>query len=65
MTPRPPESATWATALAITAGSGVDSTSATEGAVRLHPVRRFVVVLETSSKRVPPAVTGSAQPEDH
>src|ERR1700744_3177144 len=41
MTPRPPVSAAWATALAITSGSGVDSTCATEGAVRLHPVSRF------------------------
>src|SRR5271157_4602994 len=44
MTPRPCRrpraSATRATALAITSGSGVRSTSATDGAVRPHPASR-------------------------
>src|SRR5271163_3028190 len=53
MTPRPPASAAQATALAITSGSGVQSTWATDGAVRLHPVSRFVVVgnVENISER--------------
>ena len=42
--PGPPASATWATALAITSGSGVDSTCATDGAVRPKPVSRVGVV---------------------
>jgi hypothetical protein len=44
MTPRLPASAAKATALAITSGSGLESTCATDGAVRLQPVSRFVVV---------------------
>src|ERR1700757_3216673 len=51
MTPRPPASAAWATALAITSGSGVDSTCATEGAVRLQPVSRWVGNLDDISQR--------------
>src|SRR6202007_2622031 len=53
MTPRPPVSAAWATALAITSGSGVDSTCATEGAVRLHPVSRLGVVGNIKQKGYP------------
>src|SRR6201995_744939 len=44
MTPRPPESATRATALAISSGSRVESTWATDGAVRPKPISRVVVV---------------------
>src|ERR1700722_14687971 len=43
MTPRPPASAARATALAITSGSGLESTCATDGAVRLQPVSCFGV----------------------
>src|ERR1700735_5652393 len=53
MTPRLPASATQATASAITSGSVVESTCATDGAVRLHPVSRLVAVgnLEDISHR--------------
>src|ERR1700722_18706356 len=62
MTPRPPASAASATALAITSGSGVESTCATDGAVRLQPVSRLVVniVKEGTAWQ-----SGSADPEDH
>src|SRR6476661_4465342 len=50
------------TALAITSGSGVDSTCATLGAVRAQPVSRRVLVSNIVT-RVPPDASGSAQPE--
>src|SRR5688572_15257607 len=61
ITPLPP-SATCDTALAITSGSRVESTLATVGAVRPQPVRRSVVVSNIVT-RVPPEISGSAQPE--
>ena len=68
MTPRPPESATWATALAITSGSRVESTCATDGAVRPKPISRVVVVGMSVVNIVKEATawrSGSADPEDH
>src|SRR5882757_6805296 len=59
ITPRP---SACDTALAITSGSGVDSTWATLGAVRPQPVSRFVLVSNIVT-RVPPDGSGSAQPE--
>src|SRR4051794_6944561 len=57
MTPRP---SALATASTMASGSGVDSTCATLGAVRLQPVSRLVVVADIVT-RVPP----SPQLEDH
>src|SRR3954467_3752106 len=62
MTPRPPFSEACETALAITSGSGVDSTCATLGAVRAQPVSRWGLVSNIVT-RVPPGFCGSAQPE--
>src|SRR6185437_7632620 len=59
ITPRPSASDT---ALAMTSGSGVDSTCATLGAVRAHPVSRRVLVSNIVT-RVPPDAFRSAQPE--
>src|ERR1700752_213539 len=59
ITPRP---SACDTALAITSGSAVDSTWATEGAVRAQPVSRWVLVSNIVT-RVPPDGSGSAQPE--
>src|SRR5258707_3074975 len=59
ITPRP---STCDTALAIISGSGVDSTWATEGAVRAQPVSRFVLVSNILT-RVPADGSCSAQPE--
>src|ERR1700712_4492438 len=64
MTPREPPSAACATALAISSWSGVDSTLATDGAVRPQPVRRREVVGNIVT-RVPCGSIGSLQAEDH
>src|ERR1700730_10195209 len=68
ITPRVPPSAARATAFAMTSGSVVESTCATVGAVRPHPVRRWAVVgrsVENIVTRVPCRFGGSAQPEYH
>src|ERR1700721_3095805 len=67
MTPRPPASAARATALAIPSGSGVESTCATDGAVRLQPVSCFGVpgsVLDIVKEGTACPV-GSADAEDN
>ena len=62
-------SATRATALAITSGSGVESTWATDGAVRPKPVSRVVVVgtslLNIVKEGTACDAVGSANAEDH
>src|SRR5260370_36352236 len=68
ITPRVPPSAARATAFAMTSGSVVESTCATVGAVRPHPVSRWAVVgrsVENIVTRVPCRLGGSVQPEYH